>query len=109
MLTNLVRPDHFRTRTKLNVTDPRNLIKCYIFGRDVIKYTCVRMYEISCMFSGDDDDLDRILGGPVSYEVVAITKSPQLTTRLLAEPAGCLLFRAVAPGPASLATTGPYF
>ena len=39
------------------------------------------------MSSGDDDDLDRILGEPVSDELVAMTESPQLTTWLLAEPA----------------------
>ena len=52
------------------------------------KYTRVRIYEISCMPSGDDDDLDSIFGGPVSYEVVAMMESPQLTSRLLAEPPG---------------------
>ena len=35
---------------------------------------CVRIYEISCMSSGDDDDLDLILGGPVSDELVAMTE-----------------------------------
>ena len=40
------------------------------------------------MSSGDDDDLDCILGGPVSGELVAMTGSPQLTTRLLAEHSG---------------------
>ena len=32
----------------------------------------MRIYEISCMSSADDDDLDRILGGPVSNEVTPI-------------------------------------
>ena len=40
----------------------------------------MRIYEISCMSSGDDDDLDRISGRTMSYEVVAMTESPQLHT-----------------------------
>ena len=50
------------------------------------KYTCVRIYVISCMPSGGDDNLDSIFGRPVSYELVAMMESPQLTSRLLAEP-----------------------
>ena len=40
------------------------------------------------MSGGDDNNVDRILREPVSYEIKAMTESPQLTTRLLAEPAG---------------------
>ena len=39
------------------------------------------------MSRGGDDNLNCILEGPVSDKVVAMTESPQLTTRLLAEPA----------------------
>ena len=41
------------------------------------------------MSNGDDDDLDCILGEWVPNKLVAMTESPQLTTRLLAEPAEC--------------------
>ena len=40
------------------------------------------------MSSGDDGDLDCILGESVSDKLVAMTESPQLTTRLLSEPTG---------------------
>ena len=69
---------------------PRNSIPGYIGARDMNIYVCAFIYEISCisLYSGDDDDLDCILGRPVSDEIVAMTKSLQLTTRLLAEPPG---------------------
>ena len=47
------------------------------------------MYEISCMSSGDDNNLYHILGGSVSGELVKMTESPTLTTLLIAEPAEC--------------------
>ena len=48
----------------------------------------MRIYEICCTSSGDDHDVDHILGGLVSDKLVAMTESTQLTTRLLAEPVG---------------------
>ena len=38
---------------------------------------CVRICKISCMCSGDNDNLDPILGRPVSDELVVMTESPQ--------------------------------
>ena len=72
------------------VLHPRNLILGYICTRD-LKYTCVRIYEIICMSSGDDDSLDRILGGTVSDKLVAMTKSPQLTPGFLQNLLGVVL------------------
>ena len=48
----------------------------------------VLIYDMRCMSRGDKDDLDCIFEGPVSNEIAAMAESPQLTTRLLAEPAG---------------------
>ena len=56
------------------VLHPRNLILGYIFARD-LKYLSVRIYEISCLSKGDDN-VDRILGGPVSDELVAMMGRP---------------------------------
>ena len=59
------------------VLHPRNLLLGYICARD-LKYTCVHTCKISCMSSGDDDDLDRILEGPMTNKLVAMTElSPQ--------------------------------
>ena len=41
------------------------------------QYTCVCICKNSRMSSGDDNDLDCILGAPVSDELVAMTESPQ--------------------------------
>ena len=48
-----------------------------MFAHVSLKCTCAHLY--GCMSSGDDDDLDCILGGPVSDElvIVAMTESPQ--------------------------------
>ena len=43
------------------------------------------------MSSADDGDLDHILRGSVSDKLVAITKSPQLTMRLLTNLLGVVL------------------
>ena len=48
---------------------------------------CVSIFEISWMSSGDDNNLERILGESVSDELVAVTESPQLTIWLLTETA----------------------
>ena len=38
---------------------------------------CVRICKISCMSSGDDDNLDGILVGPVADKLVAMTELSQ--------------------------------
>ena len=56
------KPTRF-VKQKLNLVRP-----------DLKIYTCAHIYEISCKSSGDNtDDLDSILRGPVSYEVVPMT------------------------------------
>ena len=49
---------------------------------------CVHIYEISCMSTGNNNNPDHILGAIVSEKLVVMMESPQLTTRLLTEPAG---------------------
>ena len=50
------------------------------------KYACVRFCKVISLSSGDGNNLDRILGGPVSNELVAMTESSPQQPRSL-EPA----------------------
>ena len=57
----------------------RNLILGCVFVHVTLKYTYVCAHLYSGIYSGDNDDPDRILGGLVSDElaIVLMTESPQ--------------------------------